>query len=133
MKHRQRQQGFSLIELMIVVVIIGIIAAIAYPSYQRNIEQTRRTTAQSEMMELAQGLERYYTSNYTYVGASLRFNTSPRGTPSAEAFYDFALNSVSQNAYQISATPKNAQSSDRCGTLTLDQQGNRGAGDTDCW
>lgn len=133
MQKGYRQQGFTLIELMIVVAILGIIAAIAYPSYQRNIEQTRRTTAQSEMMELAQALERYYTTNYSYAGASLRFEYSPRGTPATEAFYQFSLSGVSQNAYTISATPRNAQTNDRCGTLTLDQKGNRGAGATDCW
>lgn len=133
MIRRDRQQGFTLIELMIVVAVIGIILAIAYPAYQGNVEKTRRTTAQSEMMELAQALERYYTTNYSYVGAGLSFEYSPRGTPAAEAFYQFSLSGVSQNAYTLSATPQNAQAGERCGTLTLDQQGNRGAAETDCW
>ncbi|TVP55394.1 MAG: prepilin-type N-terminal cleavage/methylation domain-containing protein, partial [Halomonadaceae bacterium] len=98
-----RQQGFTLIELMIVVAIIGVIAAIAYPSYQRNIENTRRTAAQADMMELAQTLERRYTANYSYLDGgdppALRFEFSPRERGAGEAFYKFELESVAQNSY----------------------------------
>ena len=67
----QRQTGVTLIELMIVVAIIGIIAAIALPSYNRYIENARAADAKSALMSLANAMERFHTKNMTYVGASV--------------------------------------------------------------
>jgi len=60
-------RGFSLIELMIVVAIVGIIAAIAYPSYSNHVRETRRTTAQADLVELAQWMERQYSGDFSYL------------------------------------------------------------------
>ena len=56
-----KQQGITLIELLIVVAIVGILSAIAYPAYQGYVENSRRTVAQGELLELAQWMERQYT------------------------------------------------------------------------
>lgn len=134
----RKQSGFTLIELMIVVAIIGIIAAIAYPSYQNHIEKTRRTTAKSDLMELAQWMERRYSSDYDYRDGTdnpaLPFTHSPREQDSADAFYDISFaQDVTEDTFELQAEPKNAQSSDDCGTLTIDEQGNRDADASDCW
>ncbi|MGM0434176.1 MAG: type IV pilin protein [Pseudomonadota bacterium] len=132
-------KGFTLIELMIVVAIIGIIAAIAFPAYQSHVEQTRRTTAQGDLMELAQRMERRYSENFSYLDddgnePTLRFTHSPRDYDSDEAFYDIGFDgNVEQDSFTLEAEPKNGQSGDDCGTLTLDNQGNRGADGSDCW
>lgn len=136
-KHNSR--GFSLIELMIVVAIIGIIAAIAYPSYVNNVRETRRTAVQADLMELAQWMERQYAASYDYrdgtgSAPTLPFNASPRNAGSG-VFYNisFVAGSVSQNSYTLRAVPAGDQTSDRCGTLTLNQAGARGGAATDCW
>jgi len=130
-----RVSGFSLIELMIVVAIIGIIAAFAYPSYQDHVRKTRRSVAQADLMELAQWMERRYTASYTYLdGANaptLPFTVSPR---TGTAFYNISFNgSITANTYQLQAVPSGDQTNDSCGTLTLNQAGARGATGTGCW
>jgi len=137
MKRYSHQQGVTLIELMIVVAILGIIAAIAYPSYMNNVRETRRTTAQAELMELAQWMERQYSVDYDYrdgVGEpTLPFTQSPRNSGTAFYQLDFVSSSVGQNSFTLEAVPQGDQTNDRCGTLTLNEAGVRGAGDSGCW
>lgn len=136
----RRNNGFTLIELMIVVVIIGIIAAIAIPSYQRYVESTRRTTAQGDLLELAQFMERRYTNGYDYRDAAgnapaLPFTTMPRQGGGA-TFYNYAFQgNVTRNAYALRATPAGTQTNDDCGWLQIDQTGARSSesGDAICW
>ncbi|MEQ6886211.1 type IV pilin protein [Salicola sp. Rm-C-2C1-2] len=131
--------GVTLIELMIVVAIIGILTAIAVPTYQGYVEQTRRATAQSDLMELSQWMEKRYSRNFSYQdnndnAPTLPFNHSPQDYKAAEAYYGISFDgSVTDDAYTLQAKPKNAQTGDDCGTLTLDHQGNRGSGGSDCW
>lgn len=131
-----RDAGFTLIELMIVVAIIGIIAAIAYPSYQDSVRKTRRATAQAELMELAQWMERQYSADFSYLDGgnqpALPFSQSPR---TGTAFYNFSFNgTVSANAYTVQAVPAGDQVNDACGTLRLTQTGAKSStSGTNCW
>ena len=59
-------KGYTLIELMIVVAVVGILASVAYPAYKSQVEQTRRSTAQADLLELSSFMERWYTENFTY-------------------------------------------------------------------
>ena len=70
----EQQQGFTLIELMIVVVIVAILAAIAYPSYTRYVQDTRQAEAQGEMMALSGALERYRAKNFSYEDANTKLS-----------------------------------------------------------
>lgn len=133
----RRQTGITLIELMIVVVIVGILAAIAYPSYTNYVEQGRRSDAQSDLVELANFMERYYSNHGSYEDASgnaptLPFAETPRDASGSSVFYDITVaTGNSGQSYTLTATPKNAQTSDSCGTLTLSQTGNKTP--ADCW
>lgn len=138
MKTKVFNKGFTLIELMVVVAIVGILAAIAYPSYTRYVADARRADAQTNMFELAQFMERYYVSNGRYTtqtGAApdLPFTKTPRD--GADEFYTLALNNVSNSTYTLTATIK-VTTGDSCGNLTLTHNGVKGASKgsiDDCW
>jgi len=124
--------GFTLVELMITVAIIAIIAAIAYPSYQEQVRETRRANAQADLLELSSYMERYYTERFTYTGAVLPFGTSPK--QGGTAFYNLSFPAnPNANSYTIQAVPIGAQSTDRCGTMTINEVGQRNAGGANCW
>lgn len=124
----KQQTGFNLIELMIVVVILGIIAAIAYPSYLEQVRQTRRANAQADMLELASYLERFYSESFTYDGAGLPFDQSPK---TGQAYYSLSFQNLTPTGFVIQAEPLGAQADDSCGTMTLDETG---AGTpANCW
>ncbi|GAB5480072.1 MAG: type IVa pilus pseudopilin TppA [Marinobacter nauticus] len=131
----QSNAGFTLVELMIAVAIIAIIAAIALPLYQNQVEQTRRTTAQSDLLELAQWMERRYSNGFDYRDGGnnpvLPFTQSPQ---TGTAFYNISFSvNATRDTYTLQAVPTGAQANDDCGTLTLNDEGVRGAAQAGCW
>jgi type IV pilus assembly protein PilE len=126
-------RGFTLIELMIVVAIVTILAAIALPSYTRYVLKTRRTAAMACVSEYSNYMERFYTTNLTYVGASTAPALDCRSAQRTGSYYTITATSQSASAYQLTATPYGGQASDSCGALGMDQKGTRTASDTTCW
>lgn len=131
-----RRRGVTLIELMIVVVIVGILAAIAYPSYQDQVRKSRRADGKGALLQTAQQLERCYTRFASYNNANCGV-ALPVDSP--EGFYQISATALNASNFTLDATPQNDQANDaKCGTLRLAHtgaQGSQGAdGDAnDCW
>lgn len=141
---RKSESGFTLIELMIVVAIIGIISAIAYPSYMESVRKSNRSDAKAALNDVAQRLQRCFTTysayNNTTCGVVASANALNAIT-SPEGFYTIT-GALTGSTFNLTATPVagSTQAGDtKCATLTLDEAGARGAtaaggaAATDCW
>lgn len=141
MNSKHLGKGFTLIELMVVVAIVGILAAIAYPSYTEQVARSRRTDAQEALLETAQWIERQYTVSNAYnkKGDNTAIDTAALPglkTKSAEA-YTLSFDTVTADAFNLQMVPKNVMSGDKCGTYTLTNTGLKAVSGTaslaTCW
>lgn len=118
----RQSHGFTLIELMIVVVVIGILAAIAIPNYQQYIIRSHRTAAQAEMMDIANRQKQFLVSNRAYVDKNALEDSGYALPTDLAARYDYVitLGAGTLPTFTITFTAKGAQASDGDLTLTSD-------------
>ena len=144
----QQNAGFTLIELMIVLAIVGIISAIAYPAYQNQVMKTRRGEAKAALTALAQAMEEAYTNTMDYTAAGLGTDANaifPDKTPldGQQKFYKLSIdqNNTTNRFFMIwaKAISDGPQSRDECPNLWINSAGQSGATDandndlTSCW
>jgi len=146
--NRRRQFGITLIELMVVVAIIAIISAFAYPSYQRYVIKAKRTVAQNALLQIADRQQQFFMDNKRFTAdlTDLGFladphvvdddgNTTVAGD--AQAVYSLSLSNVTATTWTITAAPLNGQLTrdTYCGSLSITQAGTKGkTGASDnCW
>lgn len=131
-----KQQGFSLLELMIVVAITAILATVAYASYRDQVIKSRRSAGAACLQERAQFLERYYTTNLTYENGE---DVLGECDADVQRFYDIGpVGTFGAKDYAIEAVPvEETQPDTKCGTLTLNSRGQKSVSGTasvaECW
>ncbi len=141
----KKSNGFTLIEIMIVVVIVGILTAIVLPNYQSYVLRAHRTAAINAIMDLANREARFYTTNNTYSAslAALGYSADPMPVTSGSGTY-YNLSVVAPSAltpitssFLLQAVPTPAQINDTCGTYTYNDLGVKGITGggkvSDCW
>ncbi|MGI9250466.1 MAG: type IV pilin protein [Pseudohongiellaceae bacterium] len=151
-------QGFTLVELLIVVTIIGILAMLAIPSYQASVQRGTRAVAVAGLLDLSNRQQQFYLNNRSYASSmadlgypadrvfssgedsavALSNGRTLVATTSADRVYILKIDNATATAYTISAVPQLAQANDsECGTLTTDNTGARSTSGTatsiDCW
>ena len=145
----KKPSGFTLIELLVVLTIIGIVGAIAMPSYLESMRASHRTDAQMTMQRIAMSLERFYTTYGKLMDSTgetydleTHFGNSciPRISSCSESADDiryYITLDLTPTSYTITATAKNDQTNDPCGNLTVDETNTKTVSGsntvTECW
>lgn len=131
MINRAVSKGFSLIELLVVVAIIGVLAGVAYPAYQEFIRTANRADAMALLVELTSEMEQYRFENQSYQGAAA--GGGDTGIPDANRImaldkgvtnhYAVTISAATRTSYLLTAVPTGNQQEDGCGTITIGANG----------
>ena len=137
-----RQAGFSLIELLVVLVIMGVLSAVALPGYTRYVHRGNRTEVMAALLEAQHFMERYYSVNGQYLSPANAVPMLPQrlqGIPSQGTVrYQLSVREATANSYLLQAVPEGSMADDVCGSLTINQTGLRGVLNStnsvsECW
>jgi type IV pilus assembly protein PilE len=133
----RRQAGLTLIELMIVIVVIGILAAVAIPSYREYILRSHRNAAQAFLQDVASRQAQYLLDARAYATSISALGlTTPNDLATRYTFSPTATNTASGVAFTVQAIPIGPQAGERCGTLSIDSAGAKaatGSSPVGCW
>ena len=131
--HRRRMAGITLMELMIVVVIVGILAAVSYPNYRDFTDRAKRNEAKALLLEIAQNQERFYLQNNTYGTMGGLGYADPQLTDSGA--YSVTITAADANNFSATATYQlGGNESGKCLTFNIDGRGTKTSAPlADCW
>jgi type IV pilus assembly protein PilE len=121
----RKNKGFTLIELLITVAIVGVLAAIAYPSYRSYVVRNNRAAAQSALMDISQRQQQYVIDNRAYAATTSALNLTPPANVSAQYTISIATTAGPPPTFTATATPVAGGTQSADGALSIDQAGNK--------
>lgn len=136
MRNRFRQQGITLVELVLTIVIVGILSSVAYPGFSQYLQQSRRSEAHSALIQIANLQEHFFLQMQRYASLSeLGLKTFPDNSYTTEHDYYRITATVDPAFYRLTATAIGTQTHDtECQTFTLTQDGSRDSSSHErCW
>lgn len=138
MKRIPRVAGFTLVELMVVVTMIAILAAIAVPAYQDFVRKARRADAKRDLTAVQLAQERWRANNVAYTTTLVGSGGLNWHVTSTEGYYTLAVTAANATTYNITATPVSgkSQANDSCGTFAVNESGPNTTGSyakAECW
>jgi type IV pilus assembly protein PilE len=125
------QRGFTLIELMITVAVIGILAAVAYPSYLDQVRKARRADAQAILLNIAARQQQMLLDTRAYVATTSGLNISVPSSVQNAYTISITVGAGAVPSFSATATPLGSQSADKCSVLSVDQTGSKSP--STCW
>ena len=137
-----RQAGFSLIELLVVLVIMGVLSAVALPGYTRYVQRGHRTEGMAALLEAQHFMERFYSANGQYLSPANAVPMLPQRLQriplQGTVRYQLSVREATVNSYLLQAVPEGSMAGDVCGNLTINQTGLRGVLNSthsvaECW
>ena len=137
-----RQAGFSLVELLVVLVIMGVLSALALPGYSRYVQRGNRTEVMAALLEAQHFMERYYSANGQYLSPANAVPMLPQRLQriplQGTVRYQLSVREATANSYLLQAVPEGSMADDVCGSLTINQTGLRGVLNStnsvsECW
>ena len=137
-----RQAGFSMVELLVVLVIMGVLSALALPGYTRYVQRGNRTEVMAALLEAQHFMERYYSANGQYLSPANAVPILPQRLQripiQGTVRYQLSVREATVNSYLLQAVPEGSMAGDVCGSLTINQTGLRGVLNSthsvaECW
>ena len=130
---RQQHAGFTLIELMIAVAIVAVLLAVAMPSYREHVRKSSRAEAQAYMMAVETRQQQFLVDTRAYAATLAVVGVAVPANVDAAYTLDMPTPTAVPPAYTLTLTPKTRQSSERCGTLSINSVGTKTAAVSGCW
>ena len=134
MQMRNRMAGITLLELMIVVVIVSLLAALSYPNYREYVARAKRNEAKAALLKLATNQEKFYLQNQTFTNDLSLLGFASDLTDSESYRITIGGANLAENFTGTATYQPDDEERDKCFTFTIDGRGTKGSGPyTDCW
>lgn len=128
-----KQRGITLIEMMIVIAILGILVAVAYPSYSRHVQRSNRSEGMNELVRIANMQEQFFADSRRYAADLTELGFPGAVFTTENGLYQIRVSAAAARTFTLTAVAQGVQATDVCATMSINQAGAKTASAQDCW